>query len=133
MLAFQIGSEVSCNELSNNLGIDTKTVQRYIDLLEKTFVIISLKGFSRNLRKEINKKHKYYFWDTGIRNAVISQFNNIDLRNDIGQLWENFIIVEHLKRIYPGGTLTTSIFGGLMTSRRSIWWRSGTDSLPAMK
>jgi len=98
MLAFQIGSEFSCNELSNNLGIDTKTVQRYIDLLEKTFVIISLKGFSRNLRKEINKKHKYYFWDTGIRNAVISQFNSIDLRNDIGQLWENFIIVEHLKK-----------------------------------
>ncbi len=98
MLAFQIGSEVSCNELANNLGITTKTVQHYIDLLEKTFVIISLKGFSRNLRKEINKKHKYYFWDTGIRNAVISQFNSVDLRNDVGQLWENFIIIERLKK-----------------------------------
>ena len=110
LLAFQTGSEVSFNELSNTLGIDTKTVQHYIDLLEKTFVILSVKGFSRNLRKEINKKNKYYFWDTGIRNAVISQFNSMDLRNDIGQLWENFIVIERLKKNTYHRNFTNSWF-----------------------
>lgn len=98
LLAFQIGSEVSLNELGRQLGIDKKTVSRYLDLLEKTFVIYNLRSFSRNLRKEIVKKSKYYFFDLGIRNAVISNFNNLELRNDQGQLWENFIFMERLKK-----------------------------------
>lgn len=98
MLAFQIGSEVSLNELASNLGADVKTIQRYLDLLEKTFVILRLGAFSRNLRQEISSKAKYYFLDNGIRNALIAQFNDLDQRNDIGQLWENFLIVERLKR-----------------------------------
>ncbi len=98
LLAFQIGSEVSINELSQNLKVDNKTVKRYIELLEKSFIIFTLRGFSKNLRKEIAKKSKYYFYDTGIRNAVIANFNPIHLRNDKGQLWENFIILERIKR-----------------------------------
>jgi uncharacterized protein len=98
LLAFQIGSEVSVNELSLKLGIDNKTVKRYLELLEKAFIIFTLRGFSGNLRKEISKKPKYYFYDTGIRNAVIANFNPPETRNDIGQLWENFLVMERLKK-----------------------------------
>lgn len=97
LLAFQLGSEVSLSELATQLGVDVKTVQRYLDLLEKSFVIYRLNGFSRNLRKEVTSKSKYYFLDTGIRNALIAQFNNLNQRNDVGQLWENFLIIERLK------------------------------------
>jgi hypothetical protein len=96
-LAFQVGSEVSTVELGKNLGIDNKTVKRYLDLLEKSFVIFSLSGFSRNLRKEINKMEKYYFYDNGIRNSLIKNFNDLDTRNDVGQLWENFLMMERMK------------------------------------
>ncbi len=97
LLAFQIGSEVSINELSNNLRISQDTVETYIDLLEKSFVIFRLSGFSRNLRKEITKRDKFYFYDLGIRNAVIKNFNYLDFRNDKGGLWENFVIIERKK------------------------------------
>lgn len=97
LLAFQIGSEVSQNELSRNLGIDVKTVGRYLDLLEKAFVLYRLDGYSRNLRSEVTRHSKYFFYDNGIRNAVISQFNRIDQRDDVGALWENFIVMERIK------------------------------------
>lgn len=98
LLAFQVGSEVSLTELGTNLGVDNKTVGRYIDLLEKSFVIYNLRGFNRNLRKEITKKSKYYFYDNGVRNMVIANFNSLELRNDIGALWENFLFMERLKK-----------------------------------
>ncbi len=98
LLAYQIGSEVSVNELSKNLSIDNKTVKRFLELLEKSFVIIPLRGYSGNLRKEISKQSKYYFYDNGIRNAVISNFNPLELRNDTGQIWENFIFTERIKK-----------------------------------
>lgn len=98
LIAFQVGNEVSLSELGSQVGIDTKTVARYLDLFEKSFVLYNLRGFSRNLRKEITKKSKYYFYDNGIRNAIISNFNDLDLRNDIGALWENFVIAERLKK-----------------------------------
>jgi hypothetical protein len=98
LLAFQVGNEASTSELGKKLGLDHKTVMRYLDLLEKSFVIFRLKGFSRNLRKEISKMGKYYFYDSGIRNALISNFNTLDNRNDTGQLWENFLMVERMKR-----------------------------------
>jgi len=97
LLAFQVGSEVSLTEIGTKIGVDYKTVQRYLDLLEKAFVIIRLGGFSRNLRNEITNKAKYYFLDNGIRNSLIAQFNGLSQRNDIGQLWENFIFIERLK------------------------------------
>ncbi|MBU4495612.1 MAG: AAA family ATPase, partial [Acidobacteria bacterium] len=91
LLAFQIGAEVSLSEIGQKISLDYKTVARYIDLLEKNFVILTLRGYSRNLRNEITKKSKYYFYDTGIRNSLIANFNPIELRNDIGMLWENFL------------------------------------------
>ncbi len=97
LLAYQIGSEVSLSELADNLNIDAKTVERYIDLLVKSFIIYPLGGFSRNLRKEITKKKKYYFIDLGIRNALIDNFEMLDTRPDKGTLWENFLVMERVK------------------------------------
>ncbi len=96
-LALQLGSEVSYNELSRTLGIDKITVEKYIDLLEKAYVIFRLNAFSRNSRNEIKRGKKIYFYDNGIRNALISNFNDINLRNDEGALWENFLIAERKK------------------------------------
>ena len=96
-LALQLGNEVSLNELSRLLSETVPTIQRYIELLEKTFVIFRLRSFSRNLRKEIVKGQKIYFYDLGIRNALIRNFNPLNLRNDTGALWENFCIVERMK------------------------------------
>lgn len=98
LLALQVGSEVSTVEIATNVGIDNKTVMKHLDLLEKSFVIFSLSGFSRNLRKEVSKMPKYYFYDTGVRNALISNFNKLEDRNDVGQLWENFLVIERMKR-----------------------------------
>jgi uncharacterized protein len=98
LLAFQVGSEVSLSELGKQLGIDSKTAARYLDLFEKSFVIINIRGFSRNRRKEITSKSKYYFLDNGIRNAIIANFNPLEIRDDIGKLWENFLVVERLKK-----------------------------------
>lgn len=97
-LALQLGSEVSYNELGNMLGVDKETVENYIDLLEKCFVVFRLSSFSRNMRNEIKKGKKIYFYDNGIRNAVISNFAPIEMRTDAGALWENFIISERVKR-----------------------------------
>ena len=96
-LALQVGSEVSFNELGNLLGIDTVTVQRYVDLLEKAYVIFHIRSFSRNVRNELKKSIKIYFYDNGVRNSVISNFSPIELRSDIGALWENFLISERIK------------------------------------
>ena len=96
-LAFQVGNEVSYTELSNTLQIDKETVSNYIYLLEQTFIIFRLSPFSRNLRNELTKKRKFYFIDNGIRNALIANYNPVELRQDIGQLWENFLISERLK------------------------------------
>lgn len=97
LLAFQIGKEVSLNELATRVQLDVKTVNRYLDILEKAFVIKKITGFSRNLRKEASKKAKYYFLDNGIRNAVIDQFNPMDSRDDVGVLFENFLASERIK------------------------------------
>lgn len=98
LLAYQVGSEVSYHEIAQKVGMDHKTLSRYIDLLEKAFVILRIGGFSRNLRNEIIKKNKFYFYDTGIRNALIANYNRLEVRNDIGQLWENFVIIERIKK-----------------------------------
>jgi predicted AAA+ superfamily ATPase len=98
LIAFQIGNEVSIDELSINLkGISRNTIESYLDLLSKVFVIYPVKGFSRNLRKEISKSNRWYFYDNGIRNALIRNYNPLSLRNDIGQLWENYLMSERMK------------------------------------
>lgn len=102
-LAFQIGSQVSYNEIGQLVGLDSKTVERYIDILEKSYIIFRLGTFSRNLRNELKTTRKIYFWDLGIRNLLIGNLSQIENRTDVGALWENFIIAERLKRnIYRG-------------------------------
>lgn len=98
LIAFQIGHDISYSELAVNLSVSKQTVIRYLDLLEKSYIVFSLPGFSRNLRKEYSKTPRYYFYDNGIRNCLISNFNSINLRNDIGQLWENYCVTERIKR-----------------------------------
>ncbi|MCF6307390.1 MAG: ATP-binding protein [Flavobacteriaceae bacterium] len=96
-LAFQIGNQVSYNNIGNLIGLDSETVEKYIILLEKSFIIYRLNSFSRNLRSELKKSRKIYFIDNGIRNAVIGNYGNLTLRNDVGALWENFIVSERKK------------------------------------
>ena len=110
LVAHQVGSEVSLNELGTQLGMSKNTVGRYLDLLEQTFVLYSRRALSRNPRKEVSRSRRYYFYDNGIRNAVISDFRPLPLRNDIGALWENYIVAERMKRNLYTGTLTNSYF-----------------------
>lgn len=98
LIAFQIGDEVSLEEIGSSLNMSKNTVEKYLDLLEKSFVLINVRGFSKNLRKEITKMSRYYFYDIGIRNAIIENFNPLENRNDAGMLWENFIIIERIKK-----------------------------------
>ena len=97
LIAFQIGNQVSLNELATQVGLDVKTVNRYLDILEKAFVIRKIGSFSRNLRKEVTSKAKYYFLDNGIRNGVILNFNKIEDRDDVGKLFEHFVMMERIK------------------------------------
>ncbi|MBR3411912.1 MAG: ATP-binding protein [Bacteroidales bacterium] len=112
-LALQVGSEVSFNELGRLLGLNSVTVQRYIDLLEKSFVVFHLRSFSRNVRSELKKSRKIYFWDNGVRNAVIGDYKALGLRSDVGALWENYVISERLKHN------AYSLFYG-----KSYFWRA---------
>lgn len=117
LLAFQIGNEVSLTELGNQLDMSKDTVGRYIDLLEQSFVVFRLSGFSRNLRKEVRKMDKIYFYDLGIRNAIINNFNYLKDRNDGGVLWENFLIIERIKK-----NSYTKLFSN------SYFWRTHTGA-----
>lgn len=117
LLAHQVGSEVSVNELSTNLGISRITVEKYLELLEETFVIFRLPAFSTNQRKEISKNKKVYFWDNGIRNAILKEFSFNPMRSDIGKLWENWVVSEFAKRDLLTGKRTTMYF-----------WRSKSGS-----
>ena len=98
LLAYQLGQQVSLNEIANATKTTVKTVSRYIHLLEEAFIVFHLGSYSRNLRNEIGKSRKYYFIDLGIRNAIINNFNPLAMRNDVGQLWENYCVVERIKR-----------------------------------
>jgi len=98
LLAFQIGKEVSHSELATQLSLAKATIEKYLDLLEQVFVLVNIRGFSRNLRKEVTKTSRYYFCDNGIRNALINNFNVLQRRDDIGALWENYLVMERLKK-----------------------------------
>ena len=97
LIAFQVGQEVSLQELARQLGISKNTVESYLDLLAKVFVIYKVPGFSRNLRKEITKSNRWYFYDNGIRNAIINNFARLEFRTDVGALWENYLAAERVK------------------------------------
>jgi len=113
LLAYQMCSEVSMNELAKQLSVKSETVESYIDLLEKSFVVYRLKSYGTNPRKEISKMSKILFWDNGIRNAILDDYKDLSLRNDQGQLFENFIITERIK-----------INSLLKTSAKSFFWRN---------
>lgn len=144
LLAFQIGKEVSHSELGRQLSMSKNTIDRYLDLLEKVFVIYKRSGFSRNLRKEISKNHRYYFLDNGIRNALINNFNPLTIRNDIGELWENYLITERMKKQEYLRNSVNSYFWrtydqqeiDLIEERQGnlygfeMKWRAGRDSPP---
>ncbi len=110
LIAFQIGNDISLSEIATQLKVNVRTVQRYLDILEKTYVLFSVRGFSRNLRKEISKSPRYYFWDNGIRNVIIANFNNLKMRQDTGQLWENFCISERIKYLHNNRIHTNYYF-----------------------
>lgn len=120
-LALQVGNEVSYNELSNTLGVDKATVENYIDLLEKCFVVFRLGSYSRNMRDEIKKGKKIYFYDNGIRNAVIRNFAPLELRNDTGALWENMMISERVKHNSYSMNYANAYFWRTHSKRRSTW------------
>ena len=144
LLAFQVGSEVSIHELSQSLKLNHETVESYIGLFEKAFVLFRLGGFSRNLRNEIKKSSKIYFWDTGIRNYLIGNLNRLDQRNDSGALFENFLIAERQKWINNHRSLANSYFWRLYTGAEidyveenqgaltgyEIKWRKGSIRVP---
>lgn len=109
-LALQVTSDVSYNELAQTIGTDNKTVEKYVDLLEKCFIIFKLNGFSRNLRTELKRAKKFYFYDNGIRNAILQNFSPLSLRQDAGALWENFFISERLKANAYAGRYANSYF-----------------------
>ena len=110
LLAFQIGQEISIAEIAASLALDRQTVERYMDLLEKVFVVFRVGGFSRNLRKEITKNPRYYFFDNGVRNSLIQNFNPLGLRNDVGQLWENYLLIERRKANQIAGRAVNAYF-----------------------
>jgi len=109
-LALQLGNEVSYNELGKIIGLDNQTIEKYVQLLEKSFVIYRLRSFSRNLRTELKKSQKIYFYDNGIRNSLIANFNQINLRQDVGALWENFIITERMKHTHYNNIWVNNYF-----------------------
>lgn len=121
LIAFQVGSQVSLSELSREVGIDLKTIARYLDLFEKTFILYNLRGYSRNLRSEINRKSKYYFYDNGVRNAIIGNFNALEKRNDQGPLWENFLATERLKKQTYTDILANNYFWRTWEKKEIDW------------
>ncbi|MBK9337437.1 MAG: ATP-binding protein [Lewinellaceae bacterium] len=145
LLAWQVGNLVSVNELANTLQLSREAVENYIDLLEKSFVIFRLRGFSRNLRKEMTKMDKIYFYDLGVRNALIENFNTLSTRQDVGQLWENFLITERIKsagyhfrfanryfwRTHTGAELDFLEESGGILSGYEFKWGSKTPTAPA--
>ena len=145
LIAFQVGSEVSLTELGTQLDMSKETVARYLALLEKSFVIFKLTGFSRNLRKEVTKMNKYYFYDLGVRNAVIDNLHSIEHRNDHGQLWENFLISERMKynayrkaqltahfwRVYTGAEIDYIEEGGGHLNGYELKWKQDRVRQPA--
>lgn len=121
LIAFQIGGEVSIQELGNQLNMSKNTVEKYLDLLSKVFVIHKLTGFSRNLRKEVTKHNKWYFYDNGLRNLIIANLNPIELRNDVGLLWENYIIGERLKFQFNSKMIVNNYFWRTYDQQEIDW------------
>lgn len=121
MIAYQTGSEVSLEKIGKLLSMSKNTVDRYLDLLSKVFIIFKVNSFSRNLRKEITKHSKWYFYDNGIRNAVISNFTHLDARGDVGLLWENFLVMERMKFQSNNRIITNNYFWRTYDQQEIDW------------
>ncbi|MBK0369632.1 ATP-binding protein [Flavobacterium agrisoli] len=121
LIAYQVGKEVSLQELGNQLQLSKNTVDNYLDLLSKVFIIFKVEGFSRNLRKEIVKSSRWYFYDNGIRNGIINNFNRLDFRNDVGDLWENYLAVERLKKQHYQKMPTNNYFWRTYDQQELDW------------
>ena len=132
-LALQIGNEISYNELSGLLGIDKNTVKTYIEILEKSFVLFQLSAFSRNIRNELKQAKKIFFCDTGVRNAVIGNFNPISLREDRGALWENFLIAERIKKNNYENPYTNSYFWRTTTQQEIDYVEESAGEISAFE
>ena len=132
-LAYQIGSQVSYNELSQMCGIDNKTVERYINLLEQCYIIFRLPSYSRNLRHELKTSRKIYFYDNGIRNALIADFNAPEIRQDIGALWENFVISERMKSNEYSGRWVNRFFWRTKQQQEIDYLEEGGGKLHAFE
>ena len=133
LLAFQVGYEVSVHELAKKVSLNVRTVERYLYLLEKGFVIYKIGAYSKNPRNEITKKAKYYFYDNGIRNGIILQFNSLDLRNDTGQLWENFLISERQKYLQYNRLFVNRYFWRSYRQKEVDYIEESNNSLTAFE
>lgn len=132
-LALQMGNEVSYNELSKLLGIDKNTVSNYIDILEQSYVIFKLPSFSKNIRNEIKSNRKIYFHDNGIRNMIIGNFNALDIRNDKGALWENFLISERMKLNHYQNSRSKSHFWRTTQQQEIDYVETNADEINAFE
>ena len=133
LIAFQLGSEVSYDELGKQLGMSKTTVEKYLDLLEKVFVVYRLGAYSRNLRKEVTKAGKWYFYDNGIRNAIIGAFSPLAIRQDVGALWENYIIGERRKANFNEGLHKEFYFWRTYDKQEIDLIEENTDNLTALE
>ncbi|MBU1717995.1 MAG: ATP-binding protein, partial [Bacteroidetes bacterium] len=133
LIAFQIGKEVSLEELGRQLGLSRNTVEKHLDLLTKVFVIYKVSGFSRNLRSEVTKTSRWYFFDNGIRNALISNFNPLNLRNDTGELWENYLLSERIKFQQYTGMLSSNYFWRTYQQQEIDWIEDRSGMLHAFE
>jgi uncharacterized protein len=132
-LALQVGSEVSYNEIAQLVGVDKNTVNTYIDLLEKSFVIFKLNSFSKNIRNEIKANKKIYFYDNGVRNMIIGNFNHLALRQDKGALWENFMIAERMKRLAYSQSAAKAYFWRTTTQQEIDYIETNADAVSAFE
>lgn len=129
LIAFQIGKEVSYEELGKKLGLSKNTVSHYLDLLSKVYVIFKVEGFSRNLRKEVTKNHRWYFYDNGIRNTLIANFNDPDKREDTGMLWENYLVAERIKYQHYHSMIVNNYFWRTYDQQEIDWVEERDGSL----
>jgi len=129
LIAFQLGKEVSVQELANQLQLAKNTVEKYLDLLSKVFILFKIEGFSRNLRKEITKSSRWYFYDNGIRNGLINNFNRLNIRNDVGDLWENYLASERLKKQHYKKVKTNNYFWRTYDRQELDWLEERADKL----
>jgi hypothetical protein len=129
LIAFQVGKEVSLQELGSQLQISKNTVEKYLDLLSKVFIIFKIEGFSRNLRKEITKSSRWYFYDNGIRNGIINNFNRLENRTDVGDLWENYLASERIKKQNYQKNKTTNYFWRTYDQQELDWLEEKAETL----